>query len=60
MISRDGEPAFHATRQRVDLVMRPLGELGELEQLFGALADHLAGKVEVAAVHHEVVEDGQL
>ena len=57
---RDREPTLHPARQRVHLVVGPLGELGELEQLLGSLADDAAGQVEVPAVDHEVVEDGQL
>ena len=36
--ARDGEPALHPARQRLDPVVAALGELGELEQLVGALA----------------------
>ena len=57
---RDGEPTLHPARQRVHLVMGPLGELGELEELLGSFPDDAAGQVEVPAVDHEVVEDGQL
>ena len=62
MIERapDGEPPLHPTRQRVDEVVAPVGELHELEELLGAPADLGARQVEVAAVDHEVVEDGQL
>ena len=56
----DGEPPLHAARQRVDPVVGPLGQLGELEQLLGPLPDHLLGQVEVAPVDHEVVEHRQL
>ena len=35
----DRESALHAARQRLDLVAGAFGELGELEQLVGALAD---------------------
>ena len=51
---------FMPARQRIHLVVGALGELGELEQLLGSLADHAAGQVEVAAVDHEVVEHGEL
>ena len=56
----DREPALHPPRQRVDLVVGPLGELGEVEQLLGPLADDPPGQVEVAAVDHQVVENGEL
>ena len=37
--ARDREAALHAARQRLDLVVRALGELDELEQLVGARAE---------------------
>ena len=58
--SGDGEPALHAARQRVDLVVATLGELRELEQLLGPGRDLAPRQVEVAAVDDQVVEDGQL
>ena len=39
----DGEPALHPPRQRLDLVVGPVGQLGELEQPLGPFADDLAG-----------------
>ena len=42
------------------LVLAPLGELGELEQLGGAGAHLAAGQPEVAAVDPEVLLDGEL
>ena len=32
----DGQASLHPARQRLDLVVRALGQLGELEQLVGA------------------------
>ena len=54
--ARDREPALHAARQRVDEVVAPVGELHELEQLLGPLADLRPRQVEVAPVDEEVVE----
>ena len=56
----DGQPALHPARERLDLVVGPFRELGELEQVLGPLPDDLLGQVEVAAVDHQVVEDGEL
>ena len=53
----DGEPSLHAAGERLHLVGAPLGELDEGEKLVDALADHLAGEVEVAAVDVEVLLD---
>ena len=36
--SGDGQPRLHPARQRLDLVVGALGQLGELEQLVGAPA----------------------
>ena len=55
----NGQPALHATRERFDLVVGPVGQLGELEKILGPFADHLLGQVEIAAVDHQVVEDGE-
>ena len=56
----DREPALHATRQRVDLRVAPVGQLHEIEQLLGALLDERTRQVEVAAVDEQVVPDGEL
>ena len=56
MVSR----RFKPPGQRLDPAAGPLGQLHELEQLVGPLADELAGQVEVAPVDEEVVADRQL
>ena len=58
--ARDGEAALHAPREIVDLALGPVGELGELEQLVGALAQMLERQAEVAAVDDEVLAHPQL
>ena len=58
--ARDGEPALQAPGERLDPAAGPLAQLHEVEQLVGALADELAGQVEVAPVDEEVVADRQL
>ena len=42
--SSDGEAAFHAPRQVVDLVVGPLGELGEIEEFGRAFAHERRGR----------------
>ena len=39
----DGEPALHPARERLDPVVAPLGELGELQQVVGAARAPRAG-----------------
>ncbi len=56
----DREAALHAAGQRLYLVIGPLGELHEVEQLGGALVDQLARQAEVAAVDEQVLPDRQL
>ena len=56
----DRQPPLHAARQRLDLVVRPLGQLGELEQLVAAARGLRPRHAEVAAVDHEVVVDREL
>ena len=48
--SGDRQPSLHPARERLDLVVRALGELGEVEQLIGALRDLVTRQPEVAAV----------
>ena len=56
----DRQAPLHAAGQRLDLVLGALVELDELEQLVGALAGDVAGDVEVARVHLEVLAHRQL
>ena len=56
----DREPPLHAAGQRLDLVVGPLGELDEVEQLRRPLAGHPARNAEVARVDGDVLRDGQL
>ena len=58
--ARDRQPALHAARERLDLVVRALRELDEVEELVGARAEVLPGQPEVAAVDDDVLADGQL
>ena len=58
--ARDREAALHAAGQVVDLGLRALGQLGELEQLVGALADVGARQAEVAPVDEQVLADLEL
>ena len=57
---RDRQAALHATGQVVNLVVRPLGELRELQELRRALAKYLTGDIEVAAEHLQVQSNGEL
>ena len=57
---RDRQAPLHPARQRLDLVVRALRELDELEQLVGPRAQLLARNAEVAAVDDDVLADGQL
>ena len=56
----DGEAALHAARQRLDLVIGPLGQLHEVQQPRRALGDDGPRQAEVPAVDQEVLPDGQL
>ena len=56
----DGQPALHAAGEVLDLGLRLLGELHELEQLVDALAHLGARDPEVAAVDVEVVAHVEL
>src|ERR1700733_4662068 len=56
----DGQPPLHAAGQRLDLVLRPVLQLDELQQLLGPLPDQLAGQAEVPAVDQQVLPYGQL
>ena len=58
--ARDGEPALHPAGQRLDPVVAPLGELGELEQLVGPRAHLVAGEPEEPPVDPEVLLDGEV
>ena len=58
--ARDREAALHAAGERLDLVRRPVGQLGELEQLDRATLDLGPRQAEVAAVDPEVLLDGEL
>src|SRR3954454_10150955 len=58
--ARDREPAFHAAGERLDFAVRAFGQLHELEQLIGLLANGLAREAEVAAVDDQVLADRQL
>ena len=58
--SRHREPALHAARQRLDLVVGALGELDEVEELLRPPAGLPARQPEIAAVDHEVVLDREL
>ena len=59
--ARDRQPALHAARERLDPVVRALGELDELEQLVGPRASSsFAREPEVAAVDDDVLADRQL
>jgi len=57
---RDREPALHPARERLDLVVRPLRELDELEELVGTRPEGAPRKAEVPAVDHDVLPDGEL
>ena len=57
---RDGEPPLHAARERVDLRLALVFELGEGEQFVGAFCDELARQTEVPPVHQQVLADPQL
>ena len=58
---RDGEPALHAAGEVLDLGLRLLGELHEVEQLLApTLRTSARGQAEEAAVDVEVVPDVQL
>ncbi len=57
---RDGEPALHPARERLDAVVAALGELGEVEELVGAGAHLAAGEPEEAAVDPEVLLDREV
>ena len=56
----DRQPPLHAAGEVLDLGLRLLGELHELQQLVGPLADLGGRDPEVAAVDVEVVEDVEL
>ena len=56
----DREAPLHAAGQRLDLVLRALVELDELEQLVGPLVGDVARDVEVARVHLEVLAHREL
>ena len=56
----DRQTPLHAPRQRLDLVVLALGELGKVEELVGATAALVSRQAEVAAVQDEVLADGQL
>src|SRR5690606_1392488 len=56
----DGEAALHATGQRLDRVLPPIGELGELQQLVDPLPDGRPGHVVIPAVDVEVLGNRQL
>ena len=56
----DGQPALHASGERVDQGFRPVRELGEFEQLGGTSADVGTVHVVIAPEHVEVLGDRQL
>lgn len=56
----DRQPSLHAAGERLDPVLAPLHELGEVEQLVGPLTDEAARHAEEPAVGVEVLLDGQL
>ena len=56
----DRQPALHPARERLHAILGAIGELDELEQLVGPLAQHRAGKPEVAPVDDDVLAHGQL
>ncbi len=56
----DRQAALHPARHVLDLVARPLRELGEVEQLVGAAGAFRAAEAEVPAVDHEVLADREL
>ena len=56
----DRQAPLHAAGQGLDLVLGALVELDELEELIGPLAGDLAGDVEVARVHLQVLAHRQL
>ena len=56
----DGQTAPHPTRQQVDPVVPTIGQLDELEQLVGPLADDVPRQVEVPPVDEDVVAHRQL
>ena len=56
----DRQPPLHPARQRLDLVVLALGQLGELQQLVRAPVALGPRQAEVAPVEDEVLADGQL
>ena len=56
----DRQAPLHAAGQGLDLVLGALVELDELEELIGPLARDLAGDVEVARVHLQVLAHREL
>ena len=56
----DRQAALHAAGERLDRVRAALGELGEVEELVGALTDHRPRQPEVAPVDVEVLLHGDL
>jgi hypothetical protein len=55
----DRQPALHAAGQRFDLVLGPVGQLGEVQQLLDLGPQHPLGNAEVPAVDVEVLPDGE-
>ena len=56
----DGQSALHAPRQRLHVVVGPLGELYELQQFSDAGAQHRPGQVEVPPIDVQVLGHRQL
>src|SRR5207302_1715330 len=56
----DGQAALHTTAELVDLVLRALMQLDELEQLVRPSSRLVPGEVEKPPIHLEVLADRQL